>query len=132
MRGNDNGSNGEIIPEGWKQPVLSATNQTVRMKQLEVDFSGIILNKECNNTVPVGWEPEKKVQTTSKRLIKKLLAKTNKKVTMYIKKLDQQQGDGEVMMEEVDDLLDDATLERKRLVAEKDKEWENIRMITAF
>ena len=118
LRGKDNGNNGEIIPEGWSHPVLSATNQTVRMKQLELDFSGILVNKECNNTVPEGWKPEKKVQTTSKRLTKKQLAKTNKKMTMYLRKLDQQQGEDEVMMEEVEDLLDDATLERKRLVAE--------------
>ena len=46
-------------------------------------------------------------------------------MTMYLRKLDQQQGEDEVMMEEVEDLLDDATLERKRLVAENDKELRN-------
>ena len=65
-------------------------------------------------------------------MTKKQLAKTNKKMTMYLRKLDQQQGEDEVMMEQVEDLQDDATLERKRLVAGKDKEWANMRMITSL
>ena len=64
-------------------------------------------------------------------MTKKQLEKTNQKMTMYLKKLGNQLGD-EVRMEEVDGLLDDATLERKRLVAEKDKEWESMRLITSL
>ena len=77
-------------------------------------------------TFHIGCKIEKKVQNQSRRLTKKQLAKTNQKMTMYLKKLGNQLGD-EVRMEEVDGLLDDATLERKRLVAEKEKEWENRR-----
>ena len=131
LMGKESSANGENLPEVWSNPVLGATTKNVRMKQLEVDFCGILVNKDYDKTIPEGRILEKKVQNTKRRLTKKQLARTNQKMTMYLKRLDQQEGD-DVTMEEVDGLLDDATLERKRLVAEKDKEWENRRMISSL
>ena len=58
--GKDSSANVENIPEGWSTPVLSATNKTVRMKQLEVDFCGILVNKDYDKTIPEGRILEKK------------------------------------------------------------------------
>ena len=128
----DISANGEDSSEEWSNPVLSATNKTVRMKQLEVDFCGILVNKGYDDAIPGGRKLEKKVQNTNRRLTKKQLARTNQKMTMLLIKKSDQQGGDDVIMEEVDDLLDDATIERKRLVAEKEKEWENRRNISSL
>ena len=65
-----------------------------------------------------------------KRLRKKQLAKTNKKMTMFLKAPMPEMRAIQLVELENTMLLDDATLERKRIVATKDGDWGNRRMVT--
>ena len=91
----------EVKPEGT--PLESGTSvskqsKTIRMKQLEIDFSSTLKNNKSVENFPEGWKPDKKDDTVSegwkskaqdqkipvkKRMTKRQPAKVNKKMTNY-------------------------------------------------
>ena len=101
---------------------IQVHRKTIRMKQLEVSFGGILVNRELDN-VPEGWNAEVPDAQKKRRMTKKQLAKTNQKMTMFLK--------APISLLETT-MMNDATLERKRIVAIKDRDWGNRRMVTSL
>ena len=105
---------------------IPMNRKTIRMKQLEVSFSGVLVNRGHDN-VPEGWKAAGPDAQKTRRMTKKQLAKTNKKMTMFLKAPMPSRGN---MLLQENTMMDDATLERKRIVATKNSDWGNRRMIT--
>ena len=102
---------------------IPTTIKTIKMKQLDVYFSGILVNREYDDNNPEGWKVALPDAQKKKRLTKKQLAKTNKKMTMFLKAPLPEIEAIQLLELENTMLLDDATLERKRIVATKDGDW---------
>ena len=142
---------GEDKPEGPPPEPGSAVREkakSVRMKQLEIDFSSTLNNSKSVENVPEGWNPGKKYDnvsegwkrreqaenkvTVKKRMTIKQLAKVNKKMTNYFTanpiSVDVEDNTEEF---EIDfDKVDERKLERLQLVEQEKRAWANSRMIT--
>ena len=95
-------------------------SKTIKMKQMEVSFSGILVNREHADNVPGGWKSAVTDVQKKRRLTKKQLAKTNKKMTMFLR-APVPEMDAMQLLELANNMLDDNTLERKMIVAIKFK-----------
>ena len=82
-----------------------------------------------HENVPEGWKAAEPDAQKTRRMTKKQLAKTNQKMTMFLKAPMPSRGN---MLLQENTMMDDATLERKRIVATKNSDWGNRRMITSL
>ena len=101
------------------------------MKQLEVNFSGILSKPKQEENIPTGWKVESKPKLR-KRLTRKQLASINMQMTEFLQPPLSARGMEDDINVMVATRVDEATLDRMMMVAIKDREWRNSRMVTAL
>ena len=111
-------------------PTTPNQAKTRKMKQLELDFGGILRRKE-NETVLEGWKPESTLKG-ARKMTRKQLAKVNTKMTTFLIRTSASPEALEEIHEIEPVVFDTHALEREMVVAKQEKVWRNSRMITAL